>query len=182
MILLLAIVVAVLIGFLRGGSLRNLGLVQFRWAWLALLAVGTQLLLIRLGPALTEPARVLFPLTHLAIILVAWLNRDLAGMYLLAAGVALNLLVMVANGGFMPIAPEALVQAGMAESTEAVTLYTRRLASKGLVLPREETALWWLSDIIALRFPISTVISFGDVLIAVGLFLFVQKTMLRQEA
>jgi len=102
-------------------------------------------------------------------------------MYWLAAGVALNLLVIVANGGFMPIAPEALVQAGIVESTQSVTLYSRRPASKGVVLPREETALWWLSDIIALRFPIRNVISIGDILIAVGIFLFIQKTMLRQE-
>ncbi len=182
MILLFAIVVAVGIGILQGGSLRNLGLVQFRWAWLALLAVGIQLLLVRLGQSVMGPARLLFPLTHLAIIFVALANRKLPGMYPLAAGVALNLLVIVANGGFMPIAPQALAQAGMAKSAESVALYTRRRASKGLVLPREETALWWLSDIIALRFPFPTVISVGDILIAVGVFLFVQKTMRQQEA
>lgn len=181
MILLFGIVAALIISLLRGGSLRPLGEIRIRWTWLALLALAMQFAIIRLMPGQTGPARLLFPLTHLAILAVAWVNRDLNGMRLLAAGVALNLIVMVVNGGFMPIAPEALAQAGFAESSESVALHTRRPASKGFVLTRDETMLWWLSDIIAFRFPIQTVVSIGDVLIAAGIFLFVQGGMLRQE-
>ena len=182
MILLFAIVAAVVVALLRGGSLKNLGDVRIRWAWLALAALAIQFTLIRLTPDWMGLARLFFPLTHAAILAVAWGNRDLSGMRLFAAGVALNLIVMVANGGFMPVAPEALAQAGMIEDVQSVALYTRRAASKGLVLARDETALWWLADIIALRFPIKTIFSVGDVLIAIGIFFFVQRAMLRQEA
>lgn len=181
MILLLAIAAAVAIALFRGGSLRSLSQVRIRWAWLALVALGVQLTLVRFMPEQAGLARLLFPLTHVAILAVAWVNRDLAGMRLLAAGVALNLVVIVANGGFMPVAPEALAQAGMAESAQSVALHTRRAASKGFVLTREETTLWWLSDIIALRLPIQTIFSPGDILIAAGILLFIQGTMLQRE-
>ena len=181
MILLLGLAVAVLIGLLRGGHLSRLGEVRIRWAWLAIAAVAVQLALMHWFPERVSLARVLFPLTHLAILAVAWMNRDLMGMRLLAIGFALNLLTITVNGGFMPITPEALVRVGAAESVDAVTLHSRRLPSKGLVMTREETRLWWLSDIIPLRFPLKAVISFGDVFIAAGIFLFVQETMVAQK-
>ncbi len=37
-----------------------------------------------------------------------WLNRRYAGLWLLAVGAGLNLLVMISNGGLMPIAPTSL--------------------------------------------------------------------------
>lgn len=178
--MLAGIAAAIVVALLRGGDLRNLGKVRIRRAWLALAALVIQVVLIRLRPDWDAAARVFFPLTHLAILAVAWLNRDLPGMRLVAAGVVLNLIVIVANGGFMPMTPEALVRAGIAQSTEAVPLYTRVAHSKGLVLPRDEIALWWLSDTIALR-PIQTIVSVGDLLVVPGVFLFIEGTMLKQE-
>lgn len=180
MILLFGIAAGIAIALFRGGDLRNLGEIRIRWAWVALAALTIQVLLFRLPPARTGPARLFFPLVHAAILAVAWVNRDLKGMRLLAAGVALNFAVMVANGGFMPVAPEVLAQAGIAESPEAVGLHTRLAHSKDVVLSRDETALWWLSDIIALR-PIQTIVSIGDILIAIGMFLLVQGAMLQRE-
>ena len=180
MILVFGVGLAVAVGLLRGGNLRNFGNIRVRWAWLALAALTIQVAIIYLTPAWSDIARLFFPLTHLGILAVAWVNRHLGGMRLLAAGVALNLLVMVANGGFMPVAPEVLVQAGIAESAEAVPLYTRVPHSKDVVLPRDEIALRWLSDTIPLR-PIQTIVSIGDVLMVPGVFLFVEKAMLQQE-
>ncbi|MFQ5594510.1 MAG: DUF5317 domain-containing protein [Anaerolineae bacterium] len=180
MILLLGIGLAIVVGLLRGGNLRNLGSIRVRWAWLVLVALTMQVALGRLPTDWSGTARLLFPLTHLAILVVAWVNRDLSGMRLFAAGVLLNLVVIVGNGGFMPVEPEALVSAGIAESVEFVPLYSRVAGSKALVLPRAETALWWLSDIIALR-PIKTIVSLGDLLMVPGVFLLVEEGILNQE-
>jgi hypothetical protein len=179
-ILVFGVGLAVVVGLLRGGNLRNFGNIRVRWAWLALAALTIQVVLIDLLPNWSGAARLFFPLTHLAILAVIWANRDLDGMRLLAAGVALNLIVIAANGGFMPVAPEVLVRAGIADSVESVPLYTRVARSKGLVLPRDEIVLGWLSDTIPLR-PIQTIVSIGDVLMVPGVFLFVEKAMLRQE-
>ncbi len=180
MILLAGIVAAIAVALLRGGSFKYLSNIQIRWAWLALAALTIQVVLIRLLPGWSAGARFLFPLTHLAILTVAWVNRSLRGMWLLAIGVALNLLVMVVNGGFMPVTPEGLVQAGIAGSVESVRLYTRVGYSKSVVMPGDEIALRWLSDTIALR-PIQTIVSIGDVLMVPGVFLIVEEAMLQQE-
>jgi hypothetical protein len=56
---------------------------------------------------------------------------------------------------------------------------TRVLATKDIVLPRDETRLWFLSDIFVVLppFPIPSVFSPGDVLIAAGMFLLVQRAL-----
>lgn len=181
MILLYSTAAAILLAMLRGGDLRKLGGVRIHWAWLVPASLIIQLILIYQVPHSSGPARVLFPLTHFAILAVAWRNREQRGMKVFAVGVALNLLAMVANGGFMPVAPEALAHAGFAESAESVLVHARQPVSKGLVLMKHETALWWLSDIIALRVPIQTIVSIGDVLIAVGVLFFVQEKMLGED-
>lgn len=180
MILVFGVGLAVAVGLLRGGDLRNFANIRVRWTWLALAALTIQVALIYLAPTSSDIARLFFPLTHLGILAVAWVNRHLGGMRLLAAGVALNLIVIVANGGFMPVAPEVLVRAGIADSAELVPPYTRVAGSKGLVVPAEEIAFRWLSDTIVLR-PLHTIVSIGDILMVPGVFFFVEKAMLRQD-
>lgn len=180
MVLLAGIVAGIVVGLLQGGKLANLGKIHLRWAWVAVLALVIQAILIRVRPDWDSAARVFFPLTHAVILGVAWINRDLDGMWLVAAGAALNLIVMMANGGFIPVTPEALVRAGLAEDTQSIVPNTRVATSKGFILPKDESTLWWLGDVIALRF-IRTIISVGDVLIVPGISLFVRGAMLQRE-
>ncbi|MBS1250978.1 MAG: hypothetical protein MAG451_00007 [Anaerolineales bacterium] len=180
MILLVGIAVAIFVALLRGGDLENLGHVRIRWAWIAFVALAIQVGLVRLLPNWVGAARLFFPLTHAAILAVAWVNRDLQGMRLLAVGVALNLIVILANGGYMPVTPEALVGAGVVESVESVTFGRPVKASKSVVLPGDKITLGWLSDIITLR-PVRKVISVGDVFVTAGVFIFVQGMMLQRE-
>jgi hypothetical protein len=95
-------------------------------------------------------------------------------------GLALNLAVMTANGGLMPITPQALAQAGYVASPDVVPLRVKLNATKDVALPQEETLLWPLSDIFVVPrgLPIKGVFSLGDVLIAIGMFRFVQVAML----
>ncbi len=183
MILAAAVLGAVIIGLLRGGSLHRLAGLPLRWAWVALVAFGLQVYLIYfpepVSTGLVSPRVGLLALSYLLLFFVAWQNRALPGIWMIGAGFIANFAVMVLNGGYMPITPEALAQVGHTRNALSSEPGARVLATKDIVLTRDATVAWWLSDLFVLPppFPIPTVFSIGDVLIAVGMFWLVQSSM-----
>jgi hypothetical protein len=97
-------------------------------------------------------------------------NRHLPGFWLLGLGLLLNLTVIAANHGLMPISPETLtiVYGDRAESI----IGSRPNGSKGIVLPVEETRLEWLADRFTVPewLPIQFAFSLGDLFLAAGAF------------
>jgi hypothetical protein len=178
MILLAAVVAALGVGFVRGGRLESLANVSLRWGMLALVVFGLQAGAIYTSGDWSESAW-LFPATYLVLLVVAWQNRKRPGIMVLGLGLVLNLAVMTANGGLMPITPEAIAQAGYVSSPEVVPLRVKLNATKDVAMPQEEALLWPLSDIFVVpkELPIKGVFSLGDVLIALGMFRFVQVAM-----
>ena len=182
MILAAAILVAVVVGLVRGGSLQRLASLPFRLGWVALVAFGLQIYLIYFPePVSTGPSlRVgVLMLSYALLLVVIWQNRALPGVWLMGVGLIANFAVMILNGGYMPITPEALAQAGFAHNALSAQAGARVLATKDIVLPRDATVAWWLSDIFVLPppFPIATVFSAGDAIIALGAFWFLQNGM-----
>lgn len=112
------------------------------------------------------------PATYLALFLFIYRNLRLRGVKLIAVGVMLNFAVILANGGLMPLAPETLDQISPTYYREAVSVGDPVPASKDILLPRHDTALWWLSDVFTLPGPVSSwriAFSVGDIFIVVGL-------------
>jgi hypothetical protein len=85
---------------------------------------------------------------------------------LLALGLLLNAVVILANGGYMPASLEALRTAGIADSTQA---YAAAPATNSAVITAS-TRLWFLGDILAFpkTWPLPNVFSIGDVCITLG--------------
>ncbi len=183
MILAAAILGAVLIGLLRGGSLQRLAGLPLRWPWVALVAFGLQIYLIYfpepVSKGLASPRVTLLILSYALLLVVIWQNRTLSGFWLIGAGLLSNFAVMLLNGGYMPITLEALTQVGHSRNALSSEPGARVLATKDIVLPREATIGWWLSDIFVLPppFPIPSVFSVGDMLIALGVFWLIQDGM-----
>jgi hypothetical protein len=181
MILLLALAFALLVAFLRGGSLRNLADFSLEWGWLAGLALAIQIVAVywATGDSYLYLQRGALVVSSLLLLPVIWRNRRSPGLALIGLGLALNLVVMVTNGGFMPITPEAVARIERQHLVVHLDGMKRMSGSKGIVLPREETALWALSDIFIIPspFPVASAFSLGDVLVAVGAFIFLQKAM-----
>ncbi len=183
MILGVAVLGAVVIGLVRGGSLQRLASLPLRGGWLAILAFGLQIYLIYFPEAASEglfSSRVaLLMISYGLLLFVAWQNRQLPGVPLMAAGFLANLFVMVANGGYMPITQEALGQVGHSQRVMAAQEGARVIATKDIVLPRDRTVAWWLADVFVLPppFPIPSVFSVGDLLIALGAFWLLQTCM-----
>ncbi len=151
----------------------NMAAIKIKLGWLIVVTV----LLQRIPFALTAPSsfvelkKVLLVLSYMLLLWALSRNLHLWGMRILALGSVLNFAAIVANGGLMPVSPEARLQAGMTVIGQSG--FGKVLPEgTGVLLPVDQTNLWFLSDIIPVSF-IGGVFSAGDVVIGVGLLVFV---------
>jgi len=147
----------------------------FRYLWLALAAFVPQLLTGYLPAGRAMPANsvasVAVPLSMAGFLAFVWLNRRIPGMIILMAGLALNLLVISANGGWMPISPQTASQLpGGRPSGEYET--RMRVGQKDVLIVPESTRLELLSDryLVPDWLGYRAAFSLGDVLVAAGAF------------
>lgn len=176
MVLLLAIAAGLITGLLwarwRKQPYRSPDL---RLLWLAFAAFLPQFVVIFL-PVTRELfpdwlAAVLLIASQVLLLAFAWMNRNQLGMFILLCGAALNLTVMAANGGFMPIGPQT---AGRLVSENRLRDFPpgSRFGPKDILLGPQDTRFEWLAD----RFlppawsPYQVAFSLGDVFIALGTF------------
>jgi hypothetical protein len=119
----------------------------------------------------------------LLLLAFVWRNRQIRGIRIVGVGVICNFVVVVANGGFMPISPETLVQINPDSALAHWPSGYHYGYSKDLILLREETRLWALSDVLALPppFPWPAALSLGDLLIALGIVVLLQGPVCVQK-
>lgn len=175
MILVFALFLAVCLGLVRGGNLSNLQFLRLRGYGIVLGAVILQIAVIYLPlPTQTNlPLRVtVLSISFGLVALFIWLNRALPGMALIGIGFLANWIVILANGGHMPVTIDALAAAGLDRLVSSADAGTLVFGSKDILLPFDQTRLGFLSDIFVIPppFPIPSVFSIGDVLIALGMF------------
>lgn len=109
--------------------------------------------------------------SQIMMLVFVGLNRTQPGFLILGLGLAANLLVIIANEGWMPVSPQVL--ADLFPESSAVAVVGERVGwSKDILLLPAETHLWWLSDrfILPAWFPQRAAFSLGDILIAIGAF------------
>ncbi len=186
MLFITAILLSGAIALVRGGRLNNLTDLSIRWSALPLLAVGLQIFVVYgLGNeeacSFSLPALLILA-SYVLLLITMMANRTLPGMAWLGLGAALNFLVMLVNGGWMPVTAELLVTAGFIDTPSAVRPGLRIQASKDVVMISSETHLRWLSDVLVIPKAglFSVVFSAGDVLMIFGLFRLIQHAMLNQ--
>ena len=161
-------VVALIAALVRGGSLQHLAAGSFRHPWVVFLGLFLQIGVQTVArPHIEARWQLLLLLASMGLIAVfLLLNLTKAGMALAALGLLLNVTVIAANGA-MPVHAPSAERAGVPISSEEVGLKHEVMDGA--------THLPWLGDAIALPV-LKTVISLGDVLLALGLALFVYRT------
>ena len=176
MFLLVALVAGLLVGLGRAGwQHRSYQLPILRSAWLAFAAFFPQLVIAYLPVTRHLLADWLASIVLLMSLILfsafAWQNRHLPGMPILLAGLALNLIVIVANGGWMPISPQTASQLTGANVLELTSMGSR-FGQKDVLLLVQNIHFEFLSDRFLLPnwIPYKVAFSLGDILIGLGIF------------
>jgi len=186
MLMLVPLFLTIAVARARGGALRALATLPVRGGAFLATALVIQLLLY-LPPLRGAPIAVRYGggvyVAALGLALVGALRNWRLGAAARVAtlGLALNLTVIAANGGYMPVNAAAMSTAQGATTTHDIAA-ARRYAN--VHLAGGSTRLVFLSDIIPLQIPQGpgNVYSVGDVLLAAGVAALTYKAMRRPLA
>jgi hypothetical protein len=177
LILLVALAAGLLAGWLRAlWNKRVFQSIQLKYGWIVILAFIPQLAAFQL-----KATSVNFPDVWAAVALVSsqflllvfvWFNRCDPKVWVLGSGLFLNLLVILLNGGLMPISPETVQKLIPYAPSGSWQIGERLGTGKDIVLPILSTRLWILSDhfLLPTWLHYQVAFSLGDVLIATGSF------------
>lgn len=150
---------------LGGGQIRRLADIDLRHEWALYSAIGLQIIIITVLPAKTAfdvPAHIASYVFVGGFILA---NVRKPGVWLFALGCGMNAACIIANGGVMYGSPEAFSSAGVVQDLSRF--------QNSIIL--ENPKLAFLGDIFAIPdgWPLTTVLSIGDLVIVVGAFVLV---------
>lgn len=142
-----------------------------RWLALGVIALTAQFIIVRgLGPhgAGSPTFSALLVSAHLILVPLLVRNLSFWGIRIMLAGLALNLFVMVANGGLMPVEASSVEAVTGADSTSFspghISGTKNRLVRGGDIRAKA------LADVIVLPVPrpFTRAVSAGDALVALG--------------
>jgi Family of unknown function (DUF5317) len=157
LLVLIPLVLGVGAGIATGGKIERWAEVRLRWPWLVVAA-----LVVREAVALTPLGRysgLRFVYVGFLVVLIGWTlwhATRVPGIWLIALGALMNLVVIAANDFRMPVAPayaDGLARVG---------------AAGQYVLIGPDTRLSWMADWIGIAGGALGVYSVGDAVIAVG--------------
>ncbi|MHB8841483.1 MAG: DUF5317 domain-containing protein [Candidatus Aquicultor sp.] len=169
------LVLGVAIGYIQGGRMSALSKISLRHGSLVIMALVIQLTLFVCGftpySALPE-GMVANIVSYMLVIAFLFLNRQVKLIEVVAAGLTLNFLAIVSNGGYMP-GPTAAFASSALDS-----------AVSSAQVANAESSLWFLGDTFTLPLfsSIGYAFSIGDLVIALGMFAIIRGTMIEHRA
>ncbi len=177
------LLLSLIIAKIRGGKFKCLGQVSIRNSWMFIMAFAVEfgtLFAVSAGiEAVREYSMYLHTISYIILFSGILTNREHPSMWVILAGSVLNFIVIFLNGGAMPISIEGLYRAGLSE--EAQMISTGGIITHQPLTPL--TKLPFLADVIVLPppYPFAKLMSIGDFVICIGIFMFVQKAMLQDK-
>lgn len=177
-----SLIASIIIGLIRGGKLSRFSYIKFSRIWIFLLAILVQISIIFFGLGgnsfVLNFIKELYILSYVLLFIGILLNINHRSLWVVVIGSIMNLFVFLSNGWKTPISIESLNLIGLNDLAAmveqgSITLYT----------PLTETTKYaLLADIIAIPqpYPFPQILSIGDIVISLGLFLFVQSVILNE--
>ena len=179
MLLVMPAMLMVLLVVIWSRSLDPLLRLTFRQKFLAAAALALQLAALGADRGLvglsTGQLACVLAMSNALLLAFVFANRRVSGMKIIGVGLVLNVAVMAVNHGYMPVTADTLQRSGqhlcfLGEAEEwPVT------KGKSIILERDETRLWYLSDVLVppTPLPVRNPLSAGDIVLACGLALVV---------
>lgn len=170
-----AILLGVIIGFILGGNFNYFNKLNIKGITYILLLAILDLILRFLTANVIKSDEFLKIYPYLSLIIyVAFIifldyNKNIKYFRIMESGFILNLLPMILNGGKMPVSESAMIKIGDLTGLE----YLKAGVALNHTLIDNQTRFKILSDIIPIKFLIPKVISAGDIILAIGLVLFI---------
>jgi len=187
MILLSAVILGLAATLVRARlTHRTLKLTQLKWEWLVFVCVIPQIFAFYLPSTARYIPESILPviqiLSMFGLVVFALYNFLAPGFWALGFGLICNFLVILCNGGWMPISVDTLQRTLPSHPVDYWTIGTRLGFTKDLVLMPANTRLVWLSDRFTLPpgLPQNIAFSLGDIFISIGAF-FLLWSLSRKE-
>ena len=178
------LLVSIIIGLVRRGSLNDLANMPFKKIEGIFLSFAIRYIPLVLRGELYEIAVLYHPFivatSYILLLYVLFLNWHIKPLRLVALGVFLNFLVIIANGGKMPVSVPTAEAVGLYEFipllSDADYLYHTAVSGT--------TSFKYLGDIIPLPppYPKPRVFSIGDLAMGIGVFFTLQEGMLKKTS
>ncbi|MGE5628337.1 MAG: DUF5317 family protein [Solirubrobacterales bacterium] len=166
------IVLALVIGIIFKGSLRNLSNFKLQGIYFviaAFLLEAVVIMTVRKGIIQIGIVTLLSDIVMYSLLIVfVYKNRREPLIYIVGIGFLLNAVAIFANGGTMPVALNAVHAAGLTENVGTMGLYK---------LVGTDTKFWFLGDIIPYTFLNKNILSVGDLILSLGIMLIIIKGM-----
>lgn len=183
-----AVVLSIVIGWLRGGELSKFKTVREKTLWFVIIGILIQSSLVFLqrligittiDKILTYTKEIII-LSYLLIFIGVVMNYSYRALWISFFGYILNLLALFSNGWKKPVLMEGLNLTGNIELMEtikekAISFYTPLI---------EGTKYSGLGNIIVFSnpYPLAKVVSIGDIIIGIGVFIFIQDIMFKESS
>ncbi len=176
-----AILGGIILGRLRSGNVAALENIKFKGlksiVTLLIMDLVLRFFILKSNSVLANKLFYYYPIFSVLfygfVIIILGINQKLKYMRLIQSGFVLNLLPMIANGGKMPVLESALQSIGKFQEIDLLKsnlLLTHTLVNEG-------TRFRALSDIIPIPYFLPKVISIGDIVLSLGLILFISHYM-----
>ncbi|BEP27907.1 DUF5317 family protein [Helicovermis profundi] len=177
-----AIIIGLIIGKIRKGRLENFANVYFKGLIFIIFS-----LVVEISPIILNKFHVLSEYYYLVpfisvilMIIGILLNIKKSGMKFILFGAILNIVIMILNGFYMPISYKALEIAGK----KSLISYFDKEIIMGFINADQLSGLkFFFSKFIPIPafYPLAKVMSVGDILITIGIIIFVQASMMKSS-
>lgn len=173
---------SLVVGKLRGGSFSNMKDAQLEKCHFFVLGFAVEFLAVFMAAKnigfFKDNILYIHALSYALLFAGIYFNRSLTAFKIVFIGVFLNFLVIMANGGQMPVSAEAMVRIGLVDNMLAIQ--NGEIVTHAII--NENTALRFLGDILVIGkpYPRPKIFSIGDVVMAVGIFIYIQDIMIKK--